>query len=189
MLLKPRSIPSPGLSPFVFFYLLSSIQMWKKYFWRVTNTSFLEWYWSQINMVKMIPKCIGVPKKKHKVLLLDFIPRLWSFFSPAFVEYWLYIWLLLHDCILAKVPKTRLHIHKTRQRPIPSIHITKFHKNLDSILFMSEAVTHYTAITLISPHLKTMPKESIGEHHKHLPLKRCKIHFFDLKLASNITFF
>ncbi len=54
---------------------------------------------------------------------------------------------------------------------------------------MSEAVAYNTAITLISPHLKIMPKESTGKHHKHLLLKRCKIHFFDLKLASNITFF
>ncbi len=54
---------------------------------------------------------------------------------------------------------------------------------------MSGAVAHNTDITLISPHLKTMPKESTGKHHKHLPLKKCKIHFFDLKLASNITVF
>ncbi len=99
------------------------------------------------------------------------------------------MYLLLHDCVLAKVPKTRLHIHKTRQRPIPSIHITKFHKNLDFTLFMSEAVAHNIAITPISSHLKTMPQESNGKHCKHLLLKRCKIHFFDLKLASNITFF
>ncbi len=67
----------------------------------------------------------------------------------------MYIWLLLHYCVLVKVPKTKLHIHKTRQRPIPSILITKFHKNLDSTLFISEAVAHNTGI-LFRIYLKSL---------------------------------
>ncbi len=56
-------------------------------------------------------------------------------------------------------------------------------------LFTSEAVAHHTATALISPHLKTMQKQSTGNHHVHLPLKKCQRHFFELKLESNITFF
>ncbi len=54
---------------------------------------------------------------------------------------------------------------------------------------MSEVVAHHTTIALISTPLKTVQKQSAGKHHVHLLLKRCKIHFFELKLESNITFF
>ncbi len=54
---------------------------------------------------------------------------------------------------------------------------------------MSEVVAHHTAIGLISPPLETVQKQSTGKHHAHLLLKRCKIHFFELKSESNITFF
>ncbi len=101
----------------------------------------------------------------------------------------LYIWLLLYACVLAKVPKTRLHICEMRQRPIFSIQITKHHKNLDSTLFISKVVVHHTAIAITSSPLKTVQKQSTGKCYAHLLLKRCKIHFFELKLESNITFF
>ncbi len=86
-------------------------------------------------MFKRTSTCIRVPKKKHKVLLLEFVSRLWSFFSPVLVEHWFHIWLMLHDCVLSKAPKTRFHICETRQRPIPSIQIRKHHNNLDSATF------------------------------------------------------
>ncbi len=191
MLLKPRRIPNPGLLPFVFFYLLNSIYLdVKKVFSEGdTNTSFFEWYWSQINMVKMIPTVLGSLKRSTKFCYWILFGCRGHFFLQYLWNIALHIWLLLHDCVLAKVPKTRLHIHKMRQRPIPSIQITKFHEKLNSTLFTFEAVARNSAITLISPHLKTMPKESTGKHHKRLLLKRCKINFFDPKLASNITFF
>ncbi len=81
-------------------------------------------------MFKRISTCIGVLKRKHKVLLLDFAPRPRSFFSPALAEHWSYIWLLLYPSVLAKVSKTRLHIRETKQWPIFSIQITKYHKTL-----------------------------------------------------------
>ncbi len=57
-------------------------------------------------------------KKKHEVWLLDFVPRPWSFFSTALVAHWLYIWLLPHVYVLAKVPKTSLHIQKRDSNPL-----------------------------------------------------------------------
>ncbi len=54
---------------------------------------------------------------------------------------------------------------------------------------MTKVVVHHTAITLISPPLKTVQKQSTGKHHVNLLLRRCKLHFFELKLESNITFF
>ncbi len=140
-------------------------------------------------MIKKISTCIGVRKKKHKVLLLDFVSRLWSFSSLALVEHWLYIWLLLYASVLAKIPQTRLHIRETRQWPIFSIQITQHYKNLDSTLFMSKVVAHHTVIALISPPSKPVQKQSTGKHHVHFLLKRCEIHFFKLKLELNITFF
>ncbi len=150
MLLKPHRIPSFVCYHLYFFIYLTQYRCKKNFLNRETNTSFLESYWSLINMIKRIWTCIGVPKKKRKVLLQDFVPRPGSFFSPVLVKHWLHILLLLYVLVLAKVPKTRLHIRETRQRPIFSIQITKHYKNLDSILFISEVVVHHTAITLKS---------------------------------------
>ncbi len=146
-------------------------------------------------MFKRIPTCIGVCKKKHKVLLLDIVLSQWSFFSPALVAHWLYIWLLLHGCVFVKVPKTNLHPcemrHpcKMRQQSTPPIQITKHRENLDSATFYvrERGSSHHHR-----PHIPTpenMRKQSTGKYYVHLLFKRCKIHFTELKLESNITFF
>ncbi len=95
----------------------------------------------------------------------------------------------IFGCCSLKFPTPGSTSAKWDNDPFFSIHITKHHKNLDSTLFMSEVLAHHTAITLISPPLKTVQKQSIGKHHVHLLRKRCKVHFFELKLESNITFF
>ncbi len=52
-----------------------------------------------------------------------------------------------------------------------------------------KVVAHQTTIALISPYLKTMGKHSTGKYYVRLLLKRCKIHFIELILESNITVF
>ncbi len=54
---------------------------------------------------------------------------------------------------------------------------------------MPETIAHHTATALIFPHLKTVLKQLPGKHHVHLLLKRCKIHFLEVKLESNIASF
>ncbi len=59
-----------------YFYMKPVCEIFLK---RETNTCFLESYWSPINTVWRISTCIEVLKKKHKVRLLDFVPKQWSF--------------------------------------------------------------------------------------------------------------